>query len=71
MKTVPVKELPQGLLTSVQDALPNIEADDSPQYPAVVQGAKNNMIKYRDCVLLTRVGKFYEVREKARFDVKI
>lgn len=56
-----VAELPQGLIAGAQDGLPDVEADDAPQYPAVVQGARNNMTKYKDCVLLTRVGKFYEV----------
>ncbi|KKY25138.1 putative dna mismatch repair protein msh1 [Phaeomoniella chlamydospora] len=42
---------------SLSDAVDN----DSPQYPAVVQGARNNMAKFKDCVLLTRVGKFYEL----------
>ncbi len=35
--------------------------DDSPGYPAVVQQARNNMRKFENCVLLTRVGSFYEV----------
>ena len=60
-KTIAATELPQGLIAGAQDGLTDIEADDAPQYPAVVQGARNNMTKYKDCVLLTRVGKFYEV----------
>lgn len=36
--------------------------DDAPQYPTVVQGHRNNMRKFRNCVILTRVGGFYEVR---------
>lgn len=35
--------------------------DDGPSYPAVVQQACNNMQKFQDCVVLTRVGSFYEV----------
>lgn len=35
--------------------------DDGPGYPAVVQQARNNMRKFENCVLLTRVGSFYEV----------
>ena len=55
-------DLQQGLLKSeAPSPLPDMQQDELPQYPAVVQGAKNNMIKYKDCVLLTRVGKFYEV----------
>ena len=53
-------ELPQGLLEG-EDSLKNDE-DDGPSYPAVVQQAWNNMQKFRDCVILTRVGNFYEVR---------
>lgn len=32
-----------------------------PAYPAVVSQARDNMRKYENCVLLTRVGSFYEV----------
>lgn len=35
--------------------------DESPAYPTVVQQAKDNMRKFEDCVVLTRVGGFYEV----------
>ncbi|EXJ90250.1 hypothetical protein A1O1_03349 [Capronia coronata CBS 617.96] len=35
--------------------------DDEPQYPTVLQGAKQNMAKFDNCVLLTRVGNFYEL----------
>lgn len=54
-----VQDLPQGVIG--MESLPDLEADDAPQYPTVVQGAKNNMIKFKDCVVLTRVGNFYEV----------
>jgi hypothetical protein len=54
-----VKDLPQGVIGT--NPLPQLESDEAPQYPAVVQGAKNNMIKFSDCVVLTRVGNFYEV----------
>ncbi|ERF72245.1 hypothetical protein EPUS_02132 [Endocarpon pusillum Z07020] len=54
-----VQDLPQGVIGI--DPLPELEPDDAPQYPAVVQGAKNNMIKFNDCVVLTRVGNFYEL----------
>ena len=33
-------------------------------YPTVVQQALNNMEKYENCVLLTRVGSFYEVKAR-------
>ena len=32
-----------------------------PAYPTVVLQARNNMRKYENCVLLTRVGSFYEL----------
>ena len=54
-----VNELPQGVIGLVP--LPDLEADNAPQYPTVVQGARNNMTKFKDCVVLTRVGNFYEV----------
>ncbi len=57
--TVKLKDLPQGILDSgntVRDW-----EDDGPAYPTVVQQARNNMRKFTDCVLLTRVGGFYEV----------
>ena len=31
------------------------------QYPPVVQQAADNMLKHKDCVLLTKVGSFYEL----------
>lgn len=57
--TVKVKDLPQGVvkLEAYDD-----RADDTPQYPTVVQGHRNNMQQFKNCVILTRVGGFYEVR---------
>lgn len=57
--TVQLKDLPQGVM--------KLEAydegqDDAPRYPTVVQGHRNNMQKFKNCVILTRVGGFYEVR---------
>jgi len=57
--TKKIRELQQGAIRA--DPLPEQEADDAPQYPTVLQGARNNMIKFGNCVLLTRVGSFYEV----------
>ncbi|KIV84320.1 hypothetical protein PV11_00107 [Exophiala sideris] len=54
-----VKELPQGAIET--EALPELPAEDEPQYPTVLQGVKNNMAKFDNCVLLTRVGNFYEM----------
>ncbi|PYH94796.1 hypothetical protein BO71DRAFT_398622 [Aspergillus ellipticus CBS 707.79] len=52
------KDLPQGAL--------KLEPyhggqDDASRYPAVVQGHWNNMQKFKNCVILTRVGGFYEL----------
>ncbi|PYI06173.1 DNA mismatch repair protein Msh1, partial [Aspergillus sclerotiicarbonarius CBS 121057] len=56
--TVKLKDLPQGALKlePYQDAV-----DDIPKYPVVVQGHWNNMQKFKNCVILTRVGGFYEL----------
>lgn len=57
--TIQLKDLPQGVLkpdSSVSDW-----KDERPAYPTVVQQARNNMRTFSDCVLLTRVGGFYEV----------
>jgi len=49
--------LPQGLIPL--EALPFEEK--TPSYPTVVLQARNNMRKFENCVLLTRVGGFYEL----------
>ena len=55
-----LNDLPQGLVSS--PALPNLQPEDeTPQYPTVVLQAKRNMQKFDNCVLLTRVGGFYEL----------
>lgn len=60
--TVKLKDipLPQGALKleSYNDGTD----EDAPRYPTVVQGHRNNMQKFRNCVVLTRIGGFYEVR---------
>lgn len=56
--TLKLKDLPQG---SLKLEPYNDGADDGPQYPAVVQGHRNHMQKFKNCVVLTRVGGFYEV----------
>lgn len=52
-----------GLLGShVEPAKSLAKSEDAgPAYPTVVQQARSNMRKYDNCVLLTRVGSFYEV----------
>ncbi|KIW86893.1 uncharacterized protein Z519_12515 [Cladophialophora bantiana CBS 173.52] len=54
-----VKDLQQGTIQA--EPLPELPADDEPQYPTVLKGAKSNMAKFDNCVLLTRVGNFYEL----------
>lgn len=49
------------MLTTDKDA-PE-EEDERPTYPTMVQQARNNMQKFENCVLLTRVGGFYEVHQ--------
>jgi hypothetical protein len=41
--------------------LPSLPHNDSPAYPTVLQQAKSNMLKFENCVVLTRVGGFYEL----------
>ncbi|RAH83848.1 DNA mismatch repair protein Msh1 [Aspergillus japonicus CBS 114.51] len=55
---VKLKDLPQGTLKMepYDDG-----ANDGPQYPVVLQGHRNNMQRFRNCVVLTRVGGFYEL----------
>ncbi|KAK4176328.1 putative muts protein 1 [Triangularia setosa] len=63
-KTTVVKldELPQGLIVPPPETPAPMEQDDEqPQFPTVVQQARRNMQKFDNCVLLTRVGGFYEL----------
>jgi hypothetical protein len=59
--TIRVKDLPQGPLPT--KAADTVVASDGPAYPTVIQQARNNMHKFAHCVVLTRVGSFYEVIE--------
>ncbi|KAF3762416.1 hypothetical protein M406DRAFT_294105 [Cryphonectria parasitica EP155] len=58
---VSLDDLPQGVIRS--DALPALEDEPPvvPSYPTVVLQARRNMQKFDNCVLLTRVGGFYEL----------
>ncbi|KAL8656904.1 MAG: hypothetical protein Q9226_002458 [Calogaya cf. arnoldii] len=58
-KTVKLEELPQGALEPMPDTAE--EEDQGPTYPTVVRQARNNMRKFDNCVVLTRVGSFYEL----------
>jgi len=55
--------LPQGLLDDGPIPLDPIDAtaNNSHGYPTVIQQARNNMQRFEHCVLLTRVGSFYEL----------
>jgi hypothetical protein len=57
--TLKINAIPQGCLPA--KAIEPIDANDGPVYPTVVQQARNNMQKFSHCVVLTRVGNFYEV----------
>ncbi|KAK0118879.1 DNA mismatch repair ATPase msh1 [Cadophora gregata f. sp. sojae] len=56
--SINLDDLPQGVIPL--DPLP-LEQDAPPTYSAVVQQARTNMRKFENCVLLTRVGGFYEL----------
>lgn len=58
--TVQPKDLPQGVLKP-DNSFTDWKDEGSSAYPTVVQQARNNMRTFSDCVLLTRVGGFYEV----------
>ena len=60
-----MKDLPQGALKLEpydDGAADDDDATSTPRYPAVLQGHLNNMQKFKNCIVLTRVGGFYEVR---------
>ena len=59
-QSISISELPQGVITSELPELPELPKDE-PAYPTVVQQARKNMNTFEHCVLLTRVGNFYEV----------
>jgi len=59
--TIRIKDLPQGPLPP--KAAGTVAESDGPAYPTVIQQARNNMRKFSHCVVLTRVGNFYEVIE--------
>ncbi|KAH6650182.1 muts domain V-domain-containing protein [Chaetomium tenue] len=51
-------DLPQGFVAPLEPLPPE---EDEPAYPTVVLQARRNMQKFDNCVLLTRVGGFYEL----------
>lgn len=59
--SVQLDDLPQQSADAVE-SLQDAEDEKAPSYPTVVREARDNMRKYENCVLLTRVGSFYEVQ---------
>lgn len=57
--TIKLSDLPQGPIDS--EFKPLEEEENEPSYPTVVLQARRNMRKFDNCVLLTRVGGFYEL----------
>jgi DNA mismatch repair ATPase MutS len=57
---VQLEDLPQGRI-ALDPLPPPTEQDDGPAYPTVVLQARRNMARFENCVLLTRVGGFYEL----------
>ncbi|KAF2442335.1 hypothetical protein P171DRAFT_65803 [Karstenula rhodostoma CBS 690.94] len=55
--TLSVNDIPQGAI----DGPPLPPQDDEPDYPPLLQEVRNNLLKFSHCVLLTRVGGFYEL----------
>ncbi|KAK3397615.1 muts domain V-domain-containing protein [Sordaria brevicollis] len=60
-KTVRLKEIPQGVLMPDESVVPSQQEEQEPAYPTVIQQHRQNMQKFDNCVLLTRVGSFYEL----------
>lgn len=59
--SVKLEDLPQGPLKMDVPPPPPPAEDEGPAYPTVVLQARRNMQKFENCVLLTRVGGFYEL----------
>lgn len=57
--TVTLDELPE--VQGVIDGPPLPPQNDEPDYPPLLQQVRNNMLKFSHCVMLTRVGGFYEL----------
>jgi hypothetical protein len=63
---VSLDDLPQGLVRVDSEPQTGSSADEhegpaAPSYPTVVLQARRNMQRFDNCVLLTRVGGFYEL----------
>jgi hypothetical protein len=70
-KPISLEDLPQGLLGAPAPLSPDFAALEGrtgvaaegggPAYPTVILQARQNMQRFENCVLLTRVGGFYEL----------
>jgi len=58
--TLKLSDLPQGAIPPLE-VQPGGAEDAGPAYPTVILQARRNMQKFDNCVLLTRVGGFYEL----------
>ncbi len=58
-RTVKLEDLPQGVIAPLSE--PPAPEEHEATYPTVVLQARRNMQKFDNCVLLTRVGGFYEL----------
>jgi len=56
--TLNLEKISQGLIEGT-----SIPRDEEPEYPPLLQQVHNNMIKFSHCILLTRVGGFYEASD--------
>ncbi|KAF2118151.1 muts domain V-domain-containing protein [Lophiotrema nucula] len=57
--TIDLDDIPQGAIDAGADSLP--VQDEEPEYPPLLQQVLNNMLKFPHCVMVTRVGGFYEL----------
>lgn len=58
-----MKDLSQGVIEA--EPLPELNEENlsqQAQYPSVLQGVRENVVKFPNCVVITRVGNFYEVQ---------
>jgi hypothetical protein len=57
---IDLDNLPQGAIDDGFEKLPP-QDDEASDYPPLLQQVHNNMLKFSHCVVVTRVGGFYEV----------
>jgi hypothetical protein len=58
---VKLEDLPQGFINAEKGLSLEDEGPNEPAYPTVVMQARRNMQRFDNCVVLTRVGGFYEM----------